>query len=69
MKKLGFVLGALLLLAGCAGSGKQDKAAEEQAKQMEAIELSIEELYESIEAVGAELEETQSEIDSLLNCI
>ena len=69
MKKFGFVFGALMLLAGCAGSGKQDKAAEEQAKKMEAVELSIEQLNESIEAVAAELEETQNEIDSLLNGI
>lgn len=69
MKKFGFVLVALALLAGCAGSAKQDKAAEEQARQMEAIELSIEELDESIEAVSEELEETQNEIDSLLNGI
>lgn len=65
MKKVFFGLFTLALLSACGGGGQ--KAAEKESRELINLEQSTEKLEEVLESAELELEEAQSEIDSLLN--
>ncbi|MDX9846392.1 MAG: hypothetical protein RBT74_05370 [Tenuifilaceae bacterium] len=70
MKKHYLLIPVIGILLSCSSEKKQaEKDADPIQEQTVSVEKSIQQLDETLKAADAELEKTQSEIDSLLNDI
>ncbi len=68
MRRSFYLIPVLGFMFACSGAQQSDeKSPEVLQQQIEAMETSVQQLDETIQSLDYEMEQTQSEIDSLLN--